>query len=128
MQIAAAALALARTTQHSAPLQPIGEVKEPRGGSTRSRKSRASHGPDRSAREAGYVRLALDAGRDVGVRPGQVVSALARTAEIPGKALGKILIRDAHTLVDVPEQFVDQVLARSGGYRFGKQQVRAEVA
>ena len=75
-----------------------------------------------------YVRLALDAGHNAGVRPGQVVSALARTADIPGKVLGKILINDRHTLVDVPAEFVDRVLSLSGDYRFGKQLAQIERA
>ncbi|MEM0963936.1 MAG: DbpA RNA binding domain-containing protein, partial [Bacteroidota bacterium] len=79
------------------------------------------------SREAGYVRLALDAGRDAGVRPGQVVSAIARTADIPGKALGKILIHDHQTLVDVPENLADQVLAQSD-LRFGKRLAQIERA
>lgn len=73
----------------------------------------------REAHEAGFVRLAINAGREVGIRPGQVVSAIARTANIPGKALGKILVRDGHTLVDVPTGLADQV-ANTGTLWFGR--------
>ena len=58
--------------------------------------------------------------------PKHVVSAIARTADIPGRALGKILINDTQTLVDVPANFVDQVLAQSGDYRFGKRMAAIE--
>jgi ATP-dependent RNA helicase DeaD len=57
-----------------------------------------------------------------------VVSAIARTADIPGRELGKILIQDRRTLVDVPASLVDRVLAQSGDYRFGKRLATAEVA
>jgi ATP-dependent RNA helicase DeaD len=139
MRIAAAALAVARKARHEMPIEPIAEVNEGRGGGRHQNRSRSHHsdrdrsggrsqGGGRSAHEDGFVRLALDAGHDVGIRPGQVVSALARTADIPGKALGKILIEDRCTLVDVPQPLVDAVLAQSGDYRFGKRLARIEVA
>ena len=132
MRIAAAALAVAREARNEAPLAPVADVREHRPRSTGSgrgpQRGGHSRGDDRSARESGFVRLALDAGRDANVRPGQVVSALARTADIPGKVLGKILIHDQQTLVDVPEPFVDRVLAQSGDYRFGPRLARIEVA
>ena len=120
MRIAAAAFAVAREARAEAPILPISPVHD-------RRPSRGpSHGRDRNAREEGYVRLAIDAGRDEGVLPKHVVSAIARTADIPGRALGKILINDTQTLVDVPANFVDQVLAQSGDYRFGKRMAAIE--
>jgi len=138
MRIAAAAFAVAREARNEAPLahiQDAGHRPQPyrsQGhhadrGSRHGAPSRG-HGAPRDANEAGFVRLTLDAGRDVGVRPGQVVSALARTADIPGSALGKILIHDTQTLVDVPGSMVDQVLAQSGDYRFGKRLAQIERA
>ncbi|MEM0964407.1 MAG: DEAD/DEAH box helicase, partial [Bacteroidota bacterium] len=93
MRIAAAAFAVARDARNEAPLAPISTVhdRRPRG-NNHGRPDRQRQQGNHGSREAGYVRLALDAGRDAGVRPGQVVSAIARTADIPGKALGKILI------------------------------------
>ena len=132
MRIAAAALAVAREARNEAPVEAVAEVREHRPRSTGAGRGpqRGGHGrgDDRNARESGFVRLALDAGRDANVRPGQVVSALARTADIPGKVLGKILIHDQQTLVDVPEPFVDRVLAQSGDYRFGPRLAQIEVA
>ena len=128
MRIAAAALAVAREARREAPLAPIAEVHDRRPPGRRSPRGGRAHDGDRGARESGYVRLALDAGRDAGVRVGQVVSALARTADIPGKALGKILIHERQTLVDVPEGLVERVLAQSGEVRFGKRLATVEVA
>ncbi|WP_420457179.1 DEAD/DEAH box helicase [Rubrivirga sp.] len=125
MRIAAAAFAVAREARAEAPVLPIQPVHDRR--PSRGPSRGPSHSGDRNAREHGYVRLALDAGRDEGVLPGQVVSALARTADIPGKAIGKILIHDEQTLVDVPENLVDRVLAQSGDYRFGKRLAEIEV-
>jgi ATP-dependent RNA helicase DeaD len=54
------------------------------------------------------------------VTPSQVVGAIARTADVPGSALGRIVIEERRTLVDVPEEFAGRVLSHAGGYRLGK--------
>ena len=138
MEIATAAVSMARASQPNAPLAPIREVggrpqHQPRFDNSRSNDrsdfhGRGGHVQRRGAHEDGMVRLALDAGAQDGVRPNMVVSAIARTADIPGRALGKILIQDDTTLVDVPEQFVEQVLAQSGDVRFGKRLATVQVA
>ncbi len=89
------------------------------GGNTRG----AGHGGS----EPGMVRVALAAGRMNGVEPRHVVSTVARTADIPGRALGKILITDRTTFVDVPQELAGQVLGQ-GEYRFGKRMARVEKA
>ncbi|MDX2162761.1 MAG: DEAD/DEAH box helicase [bacterium] len=65
---------------------------------------------DKTGREAGMVRLMVDAGRDHGVQPGDVVGAIAGRAGIPGKAIGAIDIHRSETYVDVMEAHVDRVL------------------
>ena len=122
MEVAAAAFALARRERGEAPLVPIDAPGARRGPNHRQPRDRGgSHGAPRSGgREAGYVQLVLDAGYDAGVRPGQVVSAIARTADVPGSVLGKIDIRDRETVVDVQADVVERVLAQSGDLRFGK--------
>lgn len=130
VDVAAAAFALARRERNEAPVEPVqvpGARRAPHGPSG-PRPDRGRDAAPRSAHENGMVRLAISAGRDIGVRPGQVVSAIARTADIPGKVLGKILIHDRQTLVDVPEPFVDQVLAQSGDLRFGPRLAEVERA
>ena len=47
---------------------------------------------------------------------------------IPGHSIGKIRIREQHTLVDVPKQYVKQVLAKKEAYRFGKHRIMVERA
>jgi ATP-dependent RNA helicase DeaD len=130
LDVAAAALALARNEDEAPALDPVGEA----GFDTRShskhhdRRDRSPRPPSTSSHEDGMVRLALDAGKSRNVRPGQVVSALARTANVPGKAIGKISVQHKQTFVDVPEQFVSQVLAQTEGYRFGRHTVAVELA
>ena len=60
--------------------------------------------------EAGMVRLFVDAGRKSGVRPGDIVGAIANEAGIPGNAIGAIDIYDTFSFVDVPGEYLKQVL------------------
>lgn len=45
---------------------------------------------------------------------------------MPGRALGKILIQERRTFVDVPEGLVEQVLGASGRVRLGPRTVTVE--
>ncbi len=78
----------------------------------------------RNSHEQGMVRLTLDAGKASGARPGHVVSTLSHFGDIPGGAIGKITIENRHTLVDVPADLVDQLLAQSGNYKIKNQRVQ----
>ncbi len=64
--------------------------------------------------EDGMVRLFIDAGRRDGVRPGDIVGAIANEADVPGRAIGSIDIYDNFTFVELPAQFSRQVLDRMG--------------
>ena len=60
--------------------------------------------------EDGMVRLFIAAGRDSGVRPADIVGAIANEAGVPGKAIGAIDIYDDFTFVDVPAEYYPQVM------------------
>src|SRR6185295_5262913 len=62
--------------------------------------------------EDGMVRLFIGAGSRAGVRPGDIVGAIANEADVPGKAIGSIDIYDRFTFVEVPAQYQGQVLQR----------------
>lgn len=85
-------------------------------------------GPSKRSHENGMVRLSLSAGKEQGTRPNDVVGTIAFHADIPGRTIGAIRIQDQHTLVDVPEQFVTQVLDKSGSYQIHRQSVTIERA
>jgi ATP-dependent RNA helicase DeaD len=72
--------------------------------------------------------MTMSMGRSQGIRPADVVGAIAYHADIPGSTIGRIFIEESHTLVDVPEQFVDQVLSRAGKYSIRKQPFTVEIA
>lgn len=85
--------------------------------------------PEQVARvETGMTRLLVDAGRSHGVRPADIVGAIANEAGVPGRAIGAIDIYDDFTLVDVPAEFLAQVLAGMSGASIRSQPVRVRPA
>jgi len=145
MEIAAVALKMSRKNEKQRPVMPLGEVRTGRSDrydrtqrGRRDRQSTSGNGRGkRSGRydkvakhshETGMVRLVINLGHEHGLRPNDVVGTLAYQANIPGKTIGKILIQDRRTLVDVNEAFVGQVLARSEPYRIGRKSFTIDLA
>jgi ATP-dependent RNA helicase DeaD len=141
LNVAAAALKMARADEKQRPIDPVSEVKketrEPRkferGGERKfgrngrrhevrsDRRSKVSH-------EQGMVRVSMSLGRAHGIRPADVVGTIAYHADIPGNTIGKIFIEDDHTFVDVPESLVGKVLSKKVDYKFRRQPVTVEKA
>ena len=135
LNVAAAALKLARVDEKQRPIAEVEEVKSERrekdirhsgkqetfgrGERTRQRDNVRRRG--NGSHEEGMVRLKLNKGKLHGVRPNDIVGTIAFHANIPGYTIGKIRIEDKVTFVDVPEDVVDQVLKQNGNYRFGKE-------
>ena len=134
--IAAAALKVARAEERQRPIAQVSEVRlrepEPRRYRDRERDQRRGGGrrprPERQSRESGMVRLTLSAGKAHGVRPNDVVGTIAHHANIPGHTIGAIRIQEDHTLVDVPENLVAQVLAKAGHYQIRRRAVTVACA
>ena len=131
LNVAAAALKIARADEKQRPIAEISEVKvEPRKkeerGKTFERRERP-HGGDNMRRrgseshEDGMVRLKMNKGKMHGVRPSDIVGTIAFHANIPGYTIGKIRIEDKVTFVDIPEDVVEQVMKQNGNYRIGKE-------
>jgi len=78
--------------------------------------------------EAGMVRLFINAGRNQGARPQDFVGAIANEAGIPGRAIGAIDIFDDYAFVDIPREFIDQVLGAMRGAKIKGRPVNVEVA
>ena len=60
--------------------------------------------------KAGMTRLFVNAGRAGGVRPQDIVGALANESNLSGRDIGAIQIHERHALVEVPEHAADDVL------------------
>jgi len=66
---------------------------------------------DRGPRDdSGNVRLFVNIGRNLGVRPQDIVGAIANEAGIPGRSIGAIDIFDGYTFVDVPSGVAERVI------------------
>jgi ATP-dependent RNA helicase DeaD len=130
--IAAAALKIARAEEKQRPISSVSEAKESHPGKT-NRLNKKRNGEKNiphtsTSHEAGMVRLSISKGRTHGVRPNDIVSTIAYFADIPGNSIGKIVIEDKQTLVDVPEQYVSQVLSKTGNYKLRQQSVSIQLA
>ena len=136
LEVAAAALKLARASEKQRPIATPAQVvetisyKSERGFKQSERGSfgRGGRGAGRQSHENGMIRLMLRKGKQHGVRPNDVVGTIAFQAEIPGSAIGKIRIEDSFTYVDVPEVLLDKVLTHNGNYRIGKHKFALERA
>ena len=78
--------------------------------------------------EDGMVRLFMNLGRKSGLRPNDIVGAIANKAGIPGRAIGAIDIYDHVAFVEIPTEYVDQVLSGMRGVRIRNQSVALRVA
>ena len=82
----------------------------------------------RGNRDEGMVRLFMDVGRRDKVSPSDIVGAIANEGDVPGKVIGAIDLHERHTLVDVPSQYVDQVLANMKATKIRSQQANVRLA
>ncbi len=145
LEIAAAALKLARADEKQRPIDPVSEVKKEghkprkferedpenrlrRRGVRRQENQARSDRRSTVSHEQGMVRVSMNLGRANGIRPSDVVGTIAYHADIPGNTIGKIFIEDKHTFVDVPELLIGKVLSKKVDYKFRKQPVTVEKA
>lgn len=134
MEVAAAAIKMARSSESAVPVADLIEpvsISRNRDGQRdgyRSKRTNGAFGKEQGREnnipsggranrgaELGMVRLKLNLGGQHGLRPGDVVGAIASEVGIPGKSIGAIDIQNDHTYVDVSENHVRLVLQKSGG-------------
>lgn len=78
--------------------------------------------------EDGMVRLFMDVGRKNGLRPTDIVGAIANEAGIPGRSIGAIDIYDHYAFVEIPAEYKDQVLQAMQRTRIRNQRANLRVA
>ncbi|HET7552071.1 MAG TPA: DEAD/DEAH box helicase [Gemmatimonadaceae bacterium] len=89
-----------------------------RAGSGGTRGARQKKRPDRPERRVGrrlpewdVARLFVGAGRTAGVRPGDLVGAIANEVGIDSSMIGSIEISDRFSLVEVPDEIADEIIS-----------------
>lgn len=130
LEIAAAALKVARSEEKQRPIFSMSEVVETRGRGAGRGLARKDYQTNAGANshEPGMVRLMLNMGRQHGISPSEIVGVIASRADIPGRAIGKIRIQSNRSFVDVPQEMVSQVLARTRDARIRKQALDLQLA
>lgn len=78
--------------------------------------------------EEGMVRLFIAAGAINGVRPADIVGAIANESGMPGRAIGAIDIQEDYTFVELPRQYREQVLSRMSNTRIKGRQINIREA
>ena len=122
IKVAAAAMKLIHRAQggdrveHDIPAMPTRAPEMPRGlhrpGPSQEERYRAPQArsgerppagrtPRREGAEPGMIRVYIGAGREVGIRPADLVGAIANEAKINSKAIGAIEIEERFSIVDV---------------------------
>ena len=56
------------------------------------------------------TRVYIGAGRKAGIRPGDLVGAIANEAQVDSRSIGAIEIADRFSLVEVPEDMAEQII------------------
>lgn len=90
---------------------------------TKDREGRPQGRPSRGGRSAGMVKVYVGAGRTAGVRPGDLVGAIANEAGINANVIGAIEMTDRFSLVDVPEELARGIIEALGRTRIKGQKV-----
>ncbi len=91
-------------------------------------RSRESAGPRK--RSVGMSRIYIGSGRKDNMRPADLVGAIANEAKLDAKQIGSIEISDRFSLVELPEELVDDVIAafRATKIKGKRQTVRRDLA
>ena len=75
-----------------------------------TREPRAHSQSDHRPPEAGMETYRVEVGHMHGVKPGNIVGAIANEAELDSKHIGRITISEDHSLVDLPEGMPSEIL------------------
>ena len=75
-----------------------------------TREPRAHAASEHRPAEPGMETFRVEVGHMHGVKPGNIVGAIANEAELDSKHIGRITIREDHSLVDLPEGMPPEIL------------------
>ncbi len=90
----------------------------------RERPSAHEHVHRPHATEAGKTTYRIEVGHDHGVKPGNIVGAIANEAGLDSQFIGRLSIRDHYSLIDLPEGMPGEVFEHLKKVWVARQQLR----
>ncbi|MGZ8384595.1 MAG: DEAD/DEAH box helicase [Nitrospira sp.] len=108
----------ARQPEFGRPVRQAGRYDD-RSRSISSRPERRPTGQPRQGgqRETGMARVYIGAGHEAGIRPGDLVGAIANEVKVNSNVIGAIEIEDRFSIVDVPESLAARIVDLLGRAR-----------
>ncbi len=122
VEVAAAASALLRRRGPAAP----GGAAAPAPRAEPGARAPATDAPSTAPAPSAFARLYVGVGSRDGVRPGDLVGAIAGEADIPGSQVGRIDIRDTFSIVEVQADAADRVIRAINGTTMKGRSVRVD--
>ena len=106
--------------------RPLRELEDLEDESRRSRGGRNGRGS--RGRNEDVARLFINIGKNQGIRPGDILGAIAGESGMPGRMVGRIDMFDNYTFVEVPREHADVVLQAMRGAKIKGKNVHMEKA
>ena len=106
--------------------RPLRELEDLEDESRRSRGGRNGRGS--RGRNEDVARLFINIGKNQGIRPGDILGAIAGESGMPGRMVGSIDMFDKYTFVEVPREHADVVLQAMRGAKIKGKNVHMEKA
>lgn len=106
--------------------RPLRELEDLEDESRRSRGGRNGRGS--RGRNEDVARLFINIGKNQGIRPGDILGAIAGESGMPGRMVGSIDMFDNYTFVEVPREHADVVLQTMRGAKIKGKNVHMEKA
>ena len=106
-----------------------GDRKDRDRGSRRDREERGERRPRRDSheKEEGMQTYRIEVGHDHGVKPGNIVGAIANEAGIDSKHMGRIQINDDYSTIDLPEGMPKDIFTDLKSVRVAGQKLNISV-
>ena len=106
--------------------RPLRELEDLEDESRRNRGGRNGRGS--RGRNEDVARLFINIGKNQGIRPGDILGAIAGESGMPGRMVGSIDMYDGYTFVDVPAEYAEDVLNAMSHARIKGKNVHMEKA
>lgn len=91
-----------------------------------AKKATASVGAAHAAAPESWVRLFVSAGKRDDLGPGDLLGALTSQSGVPGKRVGRIDVRESHSLIEVRESDAKKVISAMNGITLGGRSLRVD--